>query len=144
MSVTSRWVRKNANVEAVRVNRAEVHKIAHWCGGRIMATDSGGKDGSGCIYILLPFKSNYNKPNRVFMGDWIVKDGDGFKMYSHEAFSNVFLKAEKDNDRYGKILALVKVAMLEQDTATYYAGEGKVDVALVAKDIAQKIYELGC
>jgi hypothetical protein len=142
MSVTSRWVRKNSNVEAVRLNRAEVHKIAFWCGGAIMATDSGGREGAGTLFIQLPFKSNYNKPNRAFMGDWILKDDDGFKIYSHEAFQNVFLKAEKDAKKYGAILNLVKHAMSEQDVAAYYAGEGKVDVALVAKQVSQEILEL--
>jgi hypothetical protein len=143
MSVTSRWVRKNSNVEAVRLNRAEIHKIAFWCGGTIMATDSGGREGAGTLFIQLPFKSNYNKPNRAFMGDWILKDDDGFKIYSHEAFQNVFLKAEKDAKKYSAILKLVKHAMSEQGVDDYFAGEGKVDVALVAKQVAQQIYELG-
>jgi hypothetical protein len=141
VSVTSRWVRKNSNVEAVRLNRAEIHKIAFWCGGAIRATDAGGREGA--LYILLPFKSNYNKPNRAFMGDWILKDDDGFKVYSHESFSGVFLKMSKDTEKFAEILKLVKHAMSEQDVAAYYAGEGKVDVAMVAKQVAQQIYELG-
>lgn len=146
MSVTSTWIRKNSVVEAVRVNRAEVHKIAYWCGGSILATDTGDRkrEGIGSIYILLPFKSNYNKPNRAFMGDWIVKDDEGFKVYSHDAFSAVFpKKAEKDEKRYSEILKLVKHAMAEQAVDSYFAGEGKVDPAMVAKQVAQQIYELG-
>jgi hypothetical protein len=142
MSVTSRWVRKNSNVEAVRLNRAEIHKIAFWCGGAIMATDTGGREGNGALFILLPFKSNYNKPNRAFMGDWILKDDDGFKVYSHEAFQGVFLKKTKDTEKFAEILKLVKHAMSEQDVAAYFAGEGKVDVALVAKQVSQEILEL--
>jgi hypothetical protein len=141
--ITSTWIRKNSVVEAVRANRAEIHKIATWCGGSIMASDSR-DDSRGVLYIQLPFKSNYNKPNRVYMGDWIVKDDEGFKVYSHEAFSSVFpKKAEKDEKKYAEILKLVKHAMSEQDVAAYYAGEGKVDTVMVAKQVAQQIYELG-
>jgi hypothetical protein len=140
VSVALRYVRKNANIEAARVNLAELSKIRDWCDGSILASDASENAGRSLfIEIKLPRQLRAKKRSRAYVGDWIVKDDEGFKVYSDDEF-RVFSPAIKDEDRYTAILNLVKVAMLEQDSIAH-RGEG--DMVLVAKGVAQRIYDLG-
>lgn len=140
MSITEQYTRKNAQIEAVRVNLAELMKIAKWCGGHVRATDALGGDGKMYIHVKVVPSKFRNRRTQAFIGDWIVKDSDGFKIYENDAFRSTFHLAARDTDKYSEILKIVKLAMLEQDSTTYHQ-DGK-DMTLIAKASAQLILEI--
>jgi hypothetical protein len=139
VNVAAGYIRRNHEVEAVQVTFEMFRDIAEWCGGAIRSLRD---EGTGELYIRVPIvRSKYaNKPNKAFVGDWILKDGDGFKVYSDKAFQNSYKPLIPDSGKLEAVLKLVKFAMLEQDSATYHGRSG--DMGEIAKQVAAKIMEI--
>lgn len=82
------FTRKVFPVEAVRVTRTNISRVAEWCGGDL------GQDGNGRPFIKLGTeKSRTNHIKRLnngFVGDWVVKSEEIFKVFPNKAFVETF------------------------------------------------------
>lgn len=94
-----KYSRKRFDVEAIPVSAANMAEVAEWCKGEIVKavlpklnrkSDSVPVD---CIKVpvLRPLNERQTK---AFVGDWVVKAGAGFKVWTDKAFNEGFEPAE--------------------------------------------------
>jgi hypothetical protein len=82
------YIRKPFPVEAVPVTTENFEEVAAWCGGSIKPDSEGEK------HIRVRVKHPLNsRQTRAYVGDWILKAGDSFKVYTAKAFENSFEEA---------------------------------------------------
>ena len=85
------WVRKPFFVSAVQVTEENMETIAAWCNGKIN-TYKGDEDNRFIkVFVKNPMTPRQTK---AFVGDWVLKSRDSFKVYKHESFLKVFDKTE--------------------------------------------------
>lgn len=79
------FVKKPFYVEAMLVTNQNMPYVAKWCGGEIVDIEP------GVVYILAPVLRPQNERQKMaFVGDWLVKAGEGFKVYTDRAFVKGF------------------------------------------------------
>lgn len=129
------------DIEVECVTLDEIERLAEWCHGEI-GTQVETLSGEERIYIqvdlgnLLPTYAN-----RVFEGDWIVKDEHcKFKALSDAEYKATFMEAHRHNEKFQKILGIVQKAMMEQDQASRCGA--RIDTALVAEMASFEIMDL--
>lgn len=138
MSVAAGYIRKNLEVEAVKVSFERLQDIAMWCGGTIKVKAD---DGTGSLYIRVRVaRTTDGSIARAHVGDWIVKVDGKFKVLSDEEFVASYKPVVPDPEKYKAVLRLVKFAMLEQDSATYHGKSA--DMGAIAEQITRKILEI--
>lgn len=84
------FVRKQFDVEAVRVDPTNIEAVAEACGGRIMG--DGEKEGEFSrkyikVKVFFPLNDEQTKAR---VGDWVVKHGKSFKVYKDKNFRKTF------------------------------------------------------
>jgi hypothetical protein len=85
-------------IQAVEVTAENMKAVAKWCGGQIRTS---GKRGIQ-KYIKVEVKRALNdRQTMAYIGDFVLKAGSGFKVYTPKAFSESFRK---------KIEGMVEVA----------------------------------
>jgi hypothetical protein len=78
--IASVYVRQPLEVEAVRVSLDRVKELVEWCGA-IHSVTWVGKE------VILFIKSNHQGTLMVTIGDWLVREPDGFyKIYKDTEF----------------------------------------------------------
>lgn len=91
MSVqTQQFVRKSFPVEAVQVTPDNMKDVAKWCVGQIMS--DGEKEGHlsrEYIKVRVAYPIN-ERQTQAFLGDWVLKSGKSFKVYTNSAFEKSF------------------------------------------------------
>lgn len=76
-------------IEAVEVTAENMKAVAKWCGGQIRTS---GKRGIQ-KYIKVDVKRALNdRQTQAYIGDFVLKAGSGFKIYTPRAFSESFRK----------------------------------------------------
>lgn len=76
-------------IEAVEVTAENMRAVAKWCGGQIRTS---GKRGIQ-KYIKVDVKRALNdRQTQAYIGDFVLKAGSGFKIYTPRAFSESFRK----------------------------------------------------
>lgn len=87
---TVELVRKPFYVTAVQVTDKNMEAVAAWCGGDVRLTDrSRAKKLIKCVHVdILRATADWQKQARV--GDWVVKAGAGYKVYTDKALKNSF------------------------------------------------------
>lgn len=79
------FVKKPFYVEAVRVTSENMTDVAKWCGGEIVDLEPND------VYILAPvLRPQNDRQKMAFVGDWLVKAGEGFKVYTDRALQKGF------------------------------------------------------
>lgn len=95
------YIRRNSVVESVLVTTENMKDVSEWCGGQICVTD-----GSGPVefFIRVPVvKHSYdNKPKRAFIGNYVILDNDGFKIYREADFERMYQPL--DNQSVNKLI----------------------------------------
>jgi hypothetical protein len=90
---TQKYRRKPLEVDAVQVTEENFYDVAKWCEGNITSTRQG-VDGSLIAsrkYIEISVVHPLNaRQRRAFVGDWVLKSDQGFKIYSGAAFAKGF------------------------------------------------------
>lgn len=87
---TQRFVRKQFGVDAVQVTPENIEAVAEWCGGTVM--HNGDKEG----HLSRDFiKVNVHMPKdekqtQAYFGDWVLRSGRSFKVYTDSAFGKSF------------------------------------------------------
>lgn len=80
------YIRKNYGGVAVRVTPENAVDTAEWCGGLI---ENPWKPSA--VFIHVPVvNSKYKKKNQAHVGDWILLDDDGFKVFTNEVFCSIY------------------------------------------------------
>lgn len=95
MSVqTQQFVRKEFAVEAVQVTPDNMADVAKWCVGKIMS--DGEKEGHlsrDYIKVRVAYPIN-ERQTQAYLGDWVLKSGKSFKVYTNSAFEKSFRPKE--------------------------------------------------
>jgi len=86
MLETLNYTRNPSDIEAVRVTRANMEDVASWCGAEVLTA---GK----AKFIDVPvYKPQNDRLKKAFIGDFVVFDGRGFKVYMPKSFNASFRK----------------------------------------------------
>lgn len=88
------YVRKPVPVAAIQVSDANFEDVVEWCGGIVEFTEPKTPEDSRFVtrrYIRV----NVQRPlgerqTMAFPGDWILRAGTGYKVYTHQAFISNF------------------------------------------------------
>lgn len=80
-------------VEAIRVTPENLTAVADWCGGQVRTS---GKRGIQ-KYIKVDVKRALNdRQTMAYIGDWVLRAGSGFKVYTPKAFNESFRRQVED------------------------------------------------
>lgn len=103
MSVkTQKFLRKSFPVDAVQVSPENIEEVAKWCAGEIK--HDGEKEGHlsrDYISVRVAYPIN-PRQTQAYFGDWVLKSGKSFKVYTNSAFEKSFVVAEKEKETAGK------------------------------------------
>lgn len=137
----NRFTRYSFDVVAERATEENMLELALWCGGIIAVNDGAFPDRSE-HYIQVPVRRARNfMQTMAFAGDWIVRFGNSFKVYTDEAFKRDFHgSAKTPEERRSAIYDLVRSAMAKQDAETYHGNSARA--LPYADEITNKILEL--
>lgn len=84
---TARYVRKPFEVDAIQVSSENMPEITTWCGGKMV------EESIGKWYIEVDVERVLNERQRkAYVGDWVLKSPQGFKVFGHKAFKKSFQK----------------------------------------------------
>jgi hypothetical protein len=125
----STYWRKSYSVEAIRLTPDNMMAIADFLGAEYCTKAKSE-----------PFINNGGDEGHV--GEWLVREGEGYLFYFHEDFSREFwTHSEKlaSDEKYARVFQLVSAAMSAQASATYHQDTDGMD--LVAIKTAKKIIE---
>lgn len=82
---TSTFVRKPFKVEGIQVTEENMPEVAKWCRGTLE------RDRSQKPYIAVNVQKAANERQKQgFVGDWILKFNNGFKVFQDKSFHNTF------------------------------------------------------
>lgn len=126
--------RKSFKATAVQITSGNMLAVANWSGARILVSEDG-------VLLEQPSSSPLSSKKTVTagIGDWVVNK-DGFKIYRDPAFLKTFDILGGIDDRFEKILQLVKRAMNEPVIEVYHRTSAEMNDTAI--EIATKIFEL--
>lgn len=88
MIETTTYARKPFEVEAVLITEENFDDVAEWCSGDVFIA---GEDiRSMTVKVFRPMSP---KQTVARVGDWVLKTGSGFKIYTDKAFNECFERA---------------------------------------------------
>jgi hypothetical protein len=78
-------------VLAVQVTPQNIYQVAKWCRGQVRT------EGKRKKYIQVEVRRALNeRQTKAYVGDYVLKAGTGFKIYTPKAFEESFQKVVKD------------------------------------------------
>lgn len=89
---TQTFHRKSFPVQAVQINPENMEDVARWCGGTI--EHDGEKEGHlsrDYIKVRVAYPIN-ERQTQAYLGDWVLKSGKSFKVYTNAAFEKSFIE----------------------------------------------------
>lgn len=96
--------RRSFPIEAVRVDADNMAEVAKWCLGKILIQKRPSQKGAGGYVQEVPYiEVDVQRPlnprqTMAFVGDWVLKTGNSFKIYSDIAFHKNFEKKPNYDD----------------------------------------------
>lgn len=82
---TTRFTRKSFEVEAVRVTHENFEEVRAWCDGEEHGSEHG-------RYFQIDIKTQVSqRARRAHIGDWVLRSGTGFRVYTNNAFRDFFI-----------------------------------------------------
>lgn len=82
-----KYARRSFEIEAVRVTKDNMLEIMKWCDGSVFTGDD--KDD---MYIKVSTQGRTERQTRAYVGDWVLKMGKSFKIYTDKSFRKCFEK----------------------------------------------------
>lgn len=76
-------------IQAVEVTAENLHAVAKWCGGEVRTS---GKRGIQKYIKVNVNRALNDRQTMAYIGDFVLKAGSGFKVYTPRAFSESFRK----------------------------------------------------
>lgn len=83
-----KYTKKPYDVDGVQVTHENMGEVATWCEGEIQ-NESTSEDAKTFIKVNV-FNAANDRQSQAFVGDWVLKSGNGFKVYTNKAFHNTF------------------------------------------------------
>jgi len=100
MSVqTSSFVRKPFYVDALQVTEENMGEVASWCRGEIRRASARTipTPMPAAKYIKVDVtRAQQERQTMAFVGDWILRLGSGYKVYTRKAFERSFEPVRED------------------------------------------------
>lgn len=94
---TTQFVRRPFYVEGIRVTRANMAEISEWCGGTLKETHPKDKNKKPSPFIEVEVHRPANdRQRRAFVGDWVLKAANGFKIYTDHMLKDTFSVVDTD------------------------------------------------
>lgn len=122
------FVRKAFYVSGVQVTENNIHEVAKWCGGSIQ------ENGEGQLYIRVhTTKAMYDRQTQARPGDWVLKAGKSWKVYTNKAFNDVFEAVDAERQKEVEEVEEVEDA----DPLTTLPPEAKEVLLLIAEQIKE-------
>lgn len=85
---TQSFQRKPFQVEAIQVTEENLTQVAEWCQGTLETEgDLPGMKQLIRVKVKHPLNARQTK---AYVGDWVLKAGEGFKVYNQVAFDKSF------------------------------------------------------
>lgn len=89
MIEVKRYARMPFEVEGLIVTAQNMPEVATWCDGELVEEEV------GRWYIKVEVQRVLNeRQRRAYIGDWILKAGTGFKVYTGKAFDKSFVEVQ--------------------------------------------------
>ena len=82
------YVRKPFEIEAILLTEDNMSDVAKWCEGEVQYVS--GRDGRTNFIKVKVLRPLNERQTRAFVGDWVLKAGSGFRVYTQKAFENCF------------------------------------------------------
>jgi len=118
MDGTTSWTRRSLTVEGIQVTPQNFDKVAEWCGGTKEKYENERYGRSRYIVIELVKPMGSLTTVTAGVGDWVVTDGSGFKVYRDEAMKKCFEEYHREallkDDKLREIRRLVLSATMAQ------------------------------
>lgn len=126
MSIKPRqFVRKAFYVTGVQVTEDNMAEVAEWCGGTVR------ENGEGHLFIKVhTTKAIYDRQTRALPGDWVLKAGKNWKVYTNKAFEEVFEAVRKNDERTDK-----EETKVDGDPTSKLSEEAREALLMIAKNI---------
>lgn len=91
-SLTSIYMRRPFEVDAVQVTEENMEAVAKWCQGDVRL-ERDKKTGEDVRYIKVRvFKPANERQTKAYVGHWVLYAGTGYKTYHDSAFHKNFEK----------------------------------------------------
>lgn len=88
------YSRKPFVVEAIQVTSNNVFEVAEWCNGEVKKSSPksapAGQTGEELYVKVKVIKAQNDKQSQAFVGDWVLRSGNNFKVYTNKAFLTTF------------------------------------------------------
>lgn len=121
------FVRKPFYVTGVQVTEENIHEVAEWCGGLVR------ENGEGKPFIKVhTTKAMYDRQTRAIPGDWVLKAGNSWKVYTNKAFKEVFEEETKRNDE-----SVVEHKPVDSNPTSTLSPEARAALLAIAKNITE-------
>lgn len=86
--IVNKYARKPFYVEAVQVTAENIQEVAKWCSGQVYhVAEANGDHTFIKVKVKRPLSARQTK---AFVGDWVLKAGTGYKVYTSDAFDKSF------------------------------------------------------
>lgn len=85
-----KFVRKPLFVDAVRINKENMGEVAQWCGGTLSEITVD-EETVQIIKVRVP-RPLSARQTQGYVGDWVLKSKNSFKIYTPKAFDKQFEK----------------------------------------------------
>lgn len=92
---TKKFSRKPFYVEGLQVTEENINEVAEWCGGEIQESTPKGDDKKVPFIKVNVRRPLHRRQTMAYAGDWILKAGSGFKVYTEAAFDSNFDAVEE-------------------------------------------------
>lgn len=119
--------------EAVQVTPENMAELAQWSRGEIK------ENGRGKFIAIHQPRTKNPRHGMGFVGDWVLRAGNGFKIYLDDAFMKSFINVDQF-DRESHIAEIINDALLQQDANTFHGQSGQH--RLLAGRTAKKINDM--
>lgn len=83
---TKKYARMPFEVDAVQLTEENMDEVATWCGGTVIEA----KDDDKKHIKVEVVRAMNDKQTKAYIGDWVLKAGAGFKVYTAKAFDKGF------------------------------------------------------
>lgn len=96
-NLTTKFVRRPFEIDAVQVTLANMEEVAKWCGGDVRTRKAERTEqGEFTRYIKVRvYRPLDERQSMAYEGDWVLYAGTGYKVFTPNAFENTFVEADK-------------------------------------------------
>lgn len=92
----SKFMRRPFEIDAVQVTTENYKEVMEWCHGTLECVDE--QEGNAPFIRVKVVRPANERQTQAFAGDWVLKYGKNFKVYTPEAFEANFMPIVEKNE----------------------------------------------